>query len=164
MFKGTRPEDDQTSIVHTASPIDAQDIAPPTAKQSGEQKVLWRILVVEDDLSLANLEAGVLAAHGYAVTQVHNGEQALTALYQSTPDLVVLDFELSGDLTGLDVLQVLRLHASIPVLFTSSEETVLRKYMRASGETRSTLDHLCKPYSTQTLLLRVKRMLTIGPR
>ena len=164
MFKGSRSEDGQTSIVHTASSLDAQDIAHSTAKRSEEQNILRHILVVEDDLSLASLEAGVLAAHGYAVTQVHNGEQALTALYQSTPDLVVLDFELSGDLTGLDVLQVLRLHANIPVLFTSSEETALRKYMRASGETRSTLDHLCKPYSTQTLLLRVKRMLTLAPR
>lgn len=156
--------DVQTSIIHTASSPDAQDIVHPEAQQSEEQKVLRHILVVEDDLSLASLEAGVLAAHGFAVTQVNNGEQAITALHQSTPDLVVLDFELSGNLTGLDVLQVLRLHANIPVLFTSSEETALRKYMRASGETRSTLDHLCKPYSTQTLLLRVKRMLTIAPR
>jgi len=164
MFKEPRSEDGQTIIARRASSLDAQNSAHPTAKPSGEQKVLRRILVVEDDLSLANLEAGVLAAHGYAVTQVHNGEQAITALYQSTPDLVVLDFELSGDLTGLDVLQVLRLHANIPVLFTSSEEIALRKYMRTSGENRTTLDHLSKPYSTQTLLLRVGRMLTIVPR
>ena len=160
MFKEIRSEDSQTIIVNRAASLEAQNSVHP----SGEQKVLRRILVVEDDLSLASLEAEVLAAHGYAVTQVHDGEQAITALYQSTPDLVVLDFELSGDLTGLDVLQVLRLHATIPVLLTSSEETALRKYMRTSGENRSTLDHLSKPYSTQTLLLRIKRMLTITPR
>lgn len=164
MFKEPQSEDGQTIIVHRASSLDAQNSAHPTAKPSGEQQVLRRILVVEDDLSLASLEAGVLVAHGYAVTQVHNGEQAITALYQSTPDLVVLDFELSGDLTGLDVLQVLRLHANIPVLFTSSEEIALRKYMRTSGENRTTLDHLSKPYSTQALLLRVERMLMIAPR
>lgn len=164
MFKGTQPEDGQTPTIHTASALDAQESAHRTSNVSEEQKTLRHILVVEDDISLANLEAGILAAHGYAVTQVYNGEQAITALYQSTPDLVVLDFELPGKLTGLDVLQDLRLHASIPVLFTSSEEIALRRYMRASGESRSTLDHLSKPYSTQTLLLRVQRMLTIAPQ
>lgn len=126
--------------------------------------MLRRILIVEDDLSLANLEVEVLTAHGYTVTQVHDGEQALTSLRQSTPDLVVLDFELPGSLTGMDVLQVLRLNAGIPVLFTSSEEMALRRYIRARRESRTTLDHLSKPYSMHALLVRVQRMLTIAPR
>jgi DNA-binding response OmpR family regulator len=164
MFKGIQSDQSQTSIAHAASPLDAQDSAYSAPRAPDRQNILRHILVVEDDLSLANLEVEVLAAHGYAVTQVHDGEQALTSLHQSTPDLVVLDFELPGDLTGMDVLQVLRLHAGIPVLFTSSEETALRRYIRASGESKATLDHLSKPYSMHTLLVRVERMLTIAPR
>jgi DNA-binding response OmpR family regulator len=164
MFKGIQSNESQTGRIPAASPPDAQAHASPAPLKAERQKALRRILVVEDDLSLANLEVEVLAAHGYAVTQVHDGEQALTSLRQSTPDLVVLDFELAGNLTGMDVLELLRLHAGIPVLFTSSEETALRRYIRASGESKATLDHLSKPYSMHTLLMRIERMLTIAPQ
>ena len=163
MFKGIQSDESQTTIAQKASPSDAQDQADSDQVETERQDLLRHILVVEDDLSLANLEVEVLAAHGYVVTQVHDGEQALTSLRQSTPDLVVLDFELPGNLTGMDVLQVLRLHTGIPVLFTSSEEMALRRYIRARGESRATLDHLSKPYSMHTLLVRVERMLTIAP-
>jgi DNA-binding response OmpR family regulator len=164
MFKGIQSDESQTGLIQRASPSDAQDQASSEQVETEGQDMLHRILIVEDDLSLANLEVEVLAAHGYAVTQVHDGEQALTSLRQSTPDLVVLDFELPGNLTGMDVLQVLRLNTGIPVLFTSSEEMALRRYMRASGESKATLDHLSKPYSMHALLVRVQRMLSIAPR
>lgn len=123
-----------------------------------------QILVVEDDASLAHLEANVLTAHGYAVAIAGNGELALTALSQAVPDLVVLDLELPGNLNGWDVLRVLRRQTSIPVLLTTSSDKAMRKHMRNSGETRLTLDHLPKPYPMQTLLKRIKRMLMIAPK
>lgn len=138
-------------------------------KEQTEQKVssdpvfqasegtLQHILLVEDDLTLATLEADILTAHGYIVVTVHSGELAITALRRSIPDLVVLDLELIGNIQGWDVLQELRTLSSVPVLITSSSATTARKYMR--GETRLTLGHLPKPYPMQTLLKRVKRML-----
>ncbi|GAC1357473.1 MAG: hypothetical protein NVSMB44_03150 [Ktedonobacteraceae bacterium] len=119
-----------------------------------------RILLVEDDLTLATLEAEILAAHGYSVSTVQSGELAVTTLHRSIPDLVVLDLELVGDIQGWDVLQELRALAIIPVLITSSSATTARKYMQSSGETRLTLDHLPKPYPMQALLKRIRRMLT----
>lgn len=121
-----------------------------------------RILVVEDDTSLARLEGEVLAANGYAVAIAGNGELAIAALRQSIPDLVLLDLELSGNMNGWDVLHTLRKYARVPVLLTSAESAV-RKQMRTSGEDRSTLDHLPKPYPMQTLLKRIQRMLMIAP-
>jgi len=131
-------------------------------QQPGRAGIPQHILVVEDDASLANLEAGILAAHGYAVTIVHTGEIAITSLQQSLPDLVLLDLDLSGAINGWDVLQMLRTISATPVLLTSSESAVNRQ-IRMRGETRSTLDHLPKPYLMQTLLKRIERMLTIGP-
>jgi twitching motility two-component system response regulator PilH len=134
----------------------------PTQQQVGESGSSRRILVVEDDASLANLEAGILAAHGYAVAIARNGEMAITALQQALPDLVLLDLDLSGTINGWDVLQVLRTNSATPVLLTSAESAVNRQ-IRIRGETRSTLDHLPKPYLMQTLLKRIERMLTIAP-
>ena len=131
-------------------------------KNTPDRKVL--ILIVEDDSSLARLEASFLSANDYTVVIASTGELAITTLSDFNPDLVVLDLELPGLLSGWDVLQVLRQRARIPVLLTTSLTLDMRKYLRTSGETRLTLDHLPKPYPMQTLLKRVKRMLMITPQ
>ena len=128
------------------------------------QHIIQRILLVEDDLALAALEAEFLTVHGYTVVTVHSGELAIMALRHSIPDLVVLDLELTGSVNGWEVLQALRASATIPVLLTTSSATAVRTYKRTHGETKFTLDHLPKPYPMQTLLKRVKRMLTIAPQ
>lgn len=123
------------------------------------------ILLVEDDSSLASLEAGILAARGYVVTPVENGELALNTLREIVPDLVLLDLDLPGAVSGWDVLKALRSYAgtsATPVLLTSAEATA-QKHLRTRGETRSTLDHLAKPYLIQTLLKRIERMLGMTP-
>jgi twitching motility two-component system response regulator PilH len=128
-----------------------------------EFKTLQRILLVEDDVSLANLEADMLSARGYAVSVATSGEVAITALHQDIPDLVLLDLDLSGATTGWDVFKVLRSYSSAPVLLTSSESAI-RSSIRMLGEPRSTLDHLPKPYPLQALLKRIERMLAITPQ
>lgn len=128
-------------------------------KESG---TLQRILVVEDDVSLANLEADMLSARGYVVSVATSGETAITSLRQEIPDLVLLDLDLSGATTGWDVLRVLRGYSSAPVLLTSAESAI-RSSMRMQGESRLTLDHLPKPYPLQALLKRIERMLAITP-
>jgi len=127
-----------------------------------EARTLGRILLVEDDASLARLEAGILATRGYAVAIANSGEMAITTLHQTIPDLVLLDLDLSGAITGWDVLRDLRSYSSAPVLLTSSESAV-RRQIRTQGEPRSTLDHLPKPYPMQALLKRIERMLAITP-
>ena len=139
-----------------------QGVAHSMQQHLEEATPAQRILVVEDDPSLAHLEGEVLTANGYVVAIAGNGELAVAVLSQSIPDLVLLDLELSGTMNGWDVLQTLRTYARIPVLLTSAESAV-RKQMRTSGEDRSTLDHLPKPYPMQTLLKRIQRMLMIAP-
>ena len=140
---------------------DTTDVFSDTepATQQERQRTLQRILVVEDDPTLATLEAEVLTAYGYTVVIVPNGELAIATLHTFFPDLVVLDLELSGPLNGGDILQVIRSQAAIPVLFTSSSVQAVRRFIRSRDETRLTLDHLPKPYPIQTLLKRVNRML-----
>ena len=74
----------------------------------------------------------------------------------------MLDLELTGNINGWEVFQALRKLSTIPVLITSSSAVAVRTYMRDHRETRFTLDHLPKPYSLQTLLKRVRRMLPIA--
>lgn len=132
------------------------DSLPWQRKQS---MTSYRILVVEDDTSLALVEANVLTAHNYTVVIASNAEQAIATLNQFVPDLVILDLELPGTLNGWNVLQALRESSRVPVLLTTSLEPNIRQYFRIYGENRSTLDHLPKPFPMQTLLKRIQRML-----
>ncbi|MGH2493751.1 MAG: response regulator transcription factor [Ktedonobacteraceae bacterium] len=140
-----------------------RDFAQTLHAHVKESATLYRILLVEDDVTLANLEADILTARGYVVSLATNGETAIMALHQNIPDLVLLDLDLSGATTGWDVFKVLRSYSSAPVLLTSAKSTI-RSYIRRQGEPRSTLDHLPKPYPLQALLKRIERMLAITPQ
>ena len=158
----TLPDGGDMSILNNSTTCEAQSFTNPKQQQAREQGSSYHILVVEDDSSLANLEAGILEAHGYVVAIASNGEMAITVLEHTLPDLVLLDLDLSGTINGWDVLQMLRTYSRTPVLLTSAESSVNRQ-IRIRGETRSTLDLLPKPFLMQTLLKRIERMLTIAP-
>ncbi len=158
----TQPDGGDMSIWNNSTTYGNQSLANPMYQQVREQGSSYHILVVEDDSSLANLEAGILKAHGYMVAIASNGEMAITVLEHKMPDLVLLDLDLSGTINGWDVLQILRTYSSTPVLLTSAESAANRQ-IRIRGETRSTLDLLPKPFLMQTLLKRIERMLMIAP-
>lgn len=157
------PGGGKLSIVNEISVTGMRVLIDSLPEQQEKPEISHSILVVEDDISLAHLEAHFLAAHNFTVVIASNGEGAVTALDDFTPDLVVLDLELAGSLSGWDVLQALRKNGAIPVLLTTSLPLEIRKYLRTHGETRSTLDHLAKPYHMQALLKCIKRMLMITP-
>ena len=157
--KNTQPGGGHSSFKNI-TPGGAREIAQSLHTHVKEPETLQRILVVEDDVSLANLEADMLSARGYSVSIATSGETAITALRQDIPDLVLLDLDLSSATTGWDVFKVLRSYSSAPVLLTSAESAI-RSSIRLQGEPRSTLDHLPKPYPLQALLKRIERMLAI---
>jgi len=155
--------DGKMSVMNGTTTDEATLLNAPLNEQE-KLKTMPRILVVEDDPSLAQLEASYLTACHYSVVIAGTGELAVSALGDFSPDLVVLDLELPGSLSGWDVLQLLRKNATIPVLVTTSLTQDIRTHLRKNGETRLTLDHLPKPYPMQTLLKRIKRMLMIVPQ
>lgn len=76
----------------------------PKTENSGKPK---RILLVEDDDSLANVYITRLQAEGFDVRRVNNGEDALAAALSYKPDLVLLDVMMPL-VSGFDVLDILR--------------------------------------------------------
>ena len=76
-------------------------------------KAMSRILLIEDDFSLAASLQKVLRAEGYEVEVAHRGDEGLHLAEQHAFDVIITDFKLPG-LSGLDLIQ--RLHASKPKL------------------------------------------------
>lgn len=114
-----------------------------------------RIVLIEDNLDLANGIAHRLRDRGHAVDMLHDGEEADMFLSQESADLVVLDINLPGK-SGLDVLRALRRRADgTPViLLTARGET----QERVDGLDAGADDYLTKPFEMDELEARLRAM------
>jgi len=114
-----------------------------------------KILVVDDDLDLAELVAYALRGAGYAVVTAHDGQAALETFHNENPDLVILDVNMPR-LSGFEVLAKLRETTTVPVMMLtvrSSEDDQVR------GLDLGAEDYMTKPFSPRTLLARVRALL-----
>jgi DNA-binding response OmpR family regulator len=118
--------------------------------------VARRILVVEDNLDLADLLVMHLREAGYAVQKAGDGRTALKRFEEEPFDLVILDLMLP-DLDGLDICRRLRTRPDyLPILMLTAKST---EFDRVLGLEVGADDYLTKPFSIRELLARVKALL-----
>ena len=114
-----------------------------------------RILVVDDDVELCSLVGEYLAAEGFQVESVHNGERGLQSALGGSYVLVVLDVMLPG-INGFEVLRRIRNSSRIPVLLlTARGEDVDRIVGLEIGAD----DYLPKPFNPRELVARIHAIL-----
>ena len=118
------------------------------------------ILIVEDEVKIAEYLAKGLNESGYSTAIAENGVRALSCLQQQSFDLVLLDVMLP-DLDGWQVLHTLRTFSQIPVLMLTARDHVLD---RVKGLELGADDYLTKPFSYIELLARIKSLLRRVPR
>jgi DNA-binding response OmpR family regulator len=118
-----------------------------------------RILVVEDERTLAGFIEQALRAEGYAVTVAHDGLKAESEALVGEYALVLLDVMLPGK-SGLEVLEAIRAHRpDMPVILLTARGAVEHK---VQGLDRGADDYVTKPFSLDELLARVRAQLR-GP-
>ena len=116
------------------------------------------MLVVDDEPDITALVAYHLAKNGFRVSTAATGPDALRAVSDEMPSLIVLDRMLPG-MSGDDVLATIRANAAsreIPVLMLTAKREELD---RIRGLALGADDYLTKPFSTQELVLRVSAIL-----
>ncbi len=120
-----------------------------------------RVLIVEDDPSIAlGLEIN-LQGEGYEVIRADDGEQGLSAVRRERPDLVILDIMLPK-MNGLHVLQTIREEGLLmPIIVLSARTGEMDK---VAGLELGAEDYVAKPFSLAELLARVRAALRRGPR
>lgn len=122
-----------------------------------------RVLVVDDDRDIRDLVTFKLVQAGYEVRQAEDGLQALDAVREWGPDLVVLDVMMPG-LSGIDVTRELRADpatAATPVILLTA------KAQEADVETGFVTgadDYVVKPFSPRELVSRVQAVLARARR
>jgi len=113
-----------------------------------------RVLVVDDDVTVAELFRKLLVKEGYSVDVVHDGPDALEAVAEHRPDLILLDVNMPG-MSGMEVCRrVKRDLASrlTPVVMVTG---LAERERRIEGLEAGADDFLGKPVDTQELLARV---------
>ena len=114
-----------------------------------------RVLVVEDDASLARSIVDGLSDEGFTVAHAADGDAAQEALRAGGWDLVILDWWLPGP-DGLEVLKGYRREGgTTPVLFLTAKDAVSDRVCGLDGGAD---DYLCKPFAFEELLARARAL------
>ncbi len=117
-----------------------------------------KILVIEDEEDILELETFNLTKDGYQALGVTSGEDGLRAVRVDAPDLIVLDLMLPG-ISGMDVCRVLKqddVTRNIPIIMVTAkgEESDIISGLELGAD-----DYLTKPFSPRVLLARVRTVL-----
>lgn len=116
------------------------------------------ILVVDDEVDIRDLVAGILSDEGYAVRTAASSEEALGAIRARKPALLVLDIWMQGGgMDGLELLDLLKeLDPDLPVVMISGHGNI---ETAVSAIKRGAYDFLEKPFKSDRLVLVVERAL-----
>ena len=111
-----------------------------------------RILIIEDEVAIADLEKDYLELSGFEVVVEHAGDTGLARALSEEFDLIVLDLMLPG-IDGFEVCRQIREKKDIPVIMVSAKKDDIDK-IRGLGLGAD--DYMTKPFSPSELVARVK--------
>lgn len=114
-----------------------------------------RILVIEDDQSIAEIVGILLRAEGFEVSYCADGNQALNAFQVVNPDLVLLDLMLPGR-DGIEICRAIREFSGIPIVMLTarSDTSDVVTGLEAGAD-----DYVVKPIKNEELIARIRARL-----
>jgi two-component system OmpR family response regulator len=127
--------------------------APELTRQDGSP---LRVLVVDDEVNIAELITMALRYEGFQVTAAHDGASAVQTAREFDPDAIVLDIMLP-DIDGLEVLRRVRQDdPDVPVVFLTARDAVED---RIAGLTAGGDDYVTKPFSLEEVVARLRALM-----
>jgi two-component system, OmpR family, response regulator MprA len=133
-------------------------MTPPVDTETDRQR---HVLLVEDEPSISGFVRRGLIFEGFDVDVVADGHQALTALRDNQPDIMVLDLMLPG-VDGIDITRRIRAAESadgtnrLPILMLTARDSIAD---RVAGLDAGADDYLVKPFDFDELVARVRALL-----
>ncbi len=113
-----------------------------------------RIMIVEDEIIIANLLRNLLRRNGYEVMDIaHTGDEAVSRVHTDRPDLILMDILLIGNMDGIETARVIMDEFFIPIIYLTAhadEETIQR-----AAETMS-YGYIIKPFNEATIHATIK--------
>ncbi len=119
---------------------------------------MTRVLIVEDEDSLAEPLAYLLNKEGFDTTVMADGPSALAEFDRAGADIVLLDLMLPG-MSGTEVCKQLRARSGVPVIMVTARDSEIDKVV---GLEIGADDYVTKPYSARELIARIRAVLRRG--
>ncbi|WP_029137599.1 response regulator transcription factor [Nakamurella lactea] len=119
---------------------------------------MTRVLIVEDEESMAEPLAFLLRREGFTTTTASTGPDALLEFDRAGADIVLLDLMLPG-MSGTEVCKQLRQRAAVPVIMVTARDSEIDKVV---GLELGADDYVTKPYSSRELIARIRAVLRRG--
>lgn len=113
------------------------------------------ILIVDDEIKIANLLKDYLDNSGYSTLVAHNGNEVLPIIKKEKPELILLDIMIPGK-DGLTLCKEIKEHYDIPIILISARTD---EFDRIIGLELGADDYICKPFSPREVVARVKARL-----
>ena len=116
-----------------------------------------KVLLLEDDSVLSQTLYEILTQHGFEVTAVENGEQAIDMTFKNTYDIYLFDINLP-DINGIDIIKGLKeADDQTPTIFISANQDIetITKSFEVGAE-----DYIKKPFMPEELLVRLNAKLS----
>ena len=114
-----------------------------------------KILIVDDDVNIAELISLYLTKECYDTRMVHDGEEALAVYEQYQPNLILLDLMLPG-IDGYQVCREIRAKSNLPIIMLSAKGEIFDKVL---GLELGADDYIMKPFDSKEMVARVKAVL-----
>lgn len=113
------------------------------------------ILIVEDEVKIAQILVDYLQNDGFKVDVLNSGENAVETIQQSNPDFVILDLMLP-DKNGMDICREVRQSSNVPIMMLTARVDEIDRLM---GLEIGADDYVCKPFLPREVVARVKTIL-----
>lgn len=113
------------------------------------------VLVVEDEVKIADLVQKYLQSAGYTTTWLANGSEVIPWMMQQSVDLILLDWMLPGK-DGIEVCKAIRQISDLPIIMLTAK---VEEIDRLLGLELGVDDYICKPFSPREVVARVKTVL-----
>ena len=130
-------------------------MTPMTPQTESPQPGKRLILIVEDDVKIADMLANYLLMHGFATEVCGNGHEAVARVRQQAPALIVLDLMLPG-LDGVAVCAAVRAFSTVPIMMVTARVDEIDRLL---GLDTGADDYVCKPFSPREVVARIKALL-----
>lgn len=114
-----------------------------------------KILVVEDEVKLAELLKDYLVQADFSPWLIHNGSEVVEQVKQNLPDLILLDLMLPGK-DGLTICKEIRAFSNVPIIILTAK---VEEIDRLLGLELGADDYICKPFSPREVIARIKTVL-----
>ena len=111
-----------------------------------------KILIIDDDKDIAELESYILKSEGFETVIKNNGEEALEEIEKNYYDLILMDIMMPG-ISGIELCAKIRNNVNSSIIFVTAKSNLVDKLLgfEIGGD-----DYITKPFENQELVSRVK--------